>query len=294
MEKFMSDIRQRFYIHDCPVRGEVVHLKQALKTILAQRDYPQAIKVLLGEMLVASSLLASTLKIKGRLSIQIQSTGTLKWAMAECNHLGEVRALAEFEQDPRFVEAVDSSVALSSLVGGVLFINIEPDVGERYQGIVPLEHATLAQCLVQYYDLSAQIPTRIVLASSEESAGGLLIQLLPRTEEEQESVDSDLWPRLTMLTETLKAEELISLPAQEILYRLYNEEDVRLPDSEVLSFGCTCSKQRCANALIQIGEEAVKETLLEQNPIEMHCQFCNSRYTFSAEEALGLFGRHVS
>ncbi|MCH4248711.1 MAG: Hsp33 family molecular chaperone HslO [Acinetobacter populi] len=290
----MSDIRQRFYIHDCPVRGEVVHLKQALKTILAQRDYPQAIKVLLGEMLVASSLLASTLKIKGRLSIQIQSTGTLKWAMAECNHLGEVRALAEFEQDPRFVEAVDSSVALSSLVGGVLFINIEPDVGERYQGIVPLEHATLAQCLVQYYDLSAQIPTRIVLASSEESAGGLLIQLLPRTEEEQESVDSDLWPRLTMLTETLKAEELISLPAQEILYRLYNEEDVRLPDSEVLSFGCTCSKQRCANALIQIGEEAVKETLLEQNPIEMHCQFCNSRYTFSAEEALGLFGRHVS
>ncbi|OUY06660.1 Hsp33 family molecular chaperone HslO [Acinetobacter populi] len=290
----MSDIRQRFYIYDCPVRGEVVHLKQALKTILAQRDYPQAIKVLLGEMLVASSLLASTLKIKGRLSIQIQSTGTLKWAMAECNHLGEVRALAEFEQDPRFVEAVDSSVALSSLVGGVLFINIEPDVGERYQGIVPLEHATLAQCLVQYYDLSAQIPTRIVLASSEESAGGLLIQLLPRTEEEQESVDSDLWPRLTMLTETLKAEELISLPAQEILYRLYNEEDVRLPDSEVLSFGCTCSKQRCANALIQIGEEAVKETLLEQNPIEMHCQFCNSRYTFSAEEALGLFGRHVS
>ncbi|GAA5000486.1 Hsp33 family molecular chaperone HslO [Acinetobacter puyangensis] len=290
----MSDIRQRFYIHDCPVRGEVVHLKQALKTILAQRDYPQAIKVLLGEMLVASSLLASTLKIKGRLSIQIQSTGTLKWAMAECNHLGEVRALAEFEQDPRFLEAADSRVALSNLVGGVLFINIEPDVGERYQGIVPLEHATLAQCLVQYYDLSAQIPTRIVLASSEESAGGLLIQLLPRTEEEQESVDQDLWPRLTMLTETLKAEELISLPAQEILYRLYNEEDVRLPDSEVLSFGCTCSKQRCANALIQIGEEAVQETLLEQNPIEMHCQFCNSRYTFSAEEALGLFGRHVS
>ncbi|MFU8927863.1 Hsp33 family molecular chaperone HslO [Acinetobacter puyangensis] len=290
----MSDIRQRFYIHDCPVRGEVVHLKQSLKTILAQRDYPQAIKVLLGEMLVASSLLASTLKIKGRLSIQIQSSGTLKWAMAECNHLGEVRALAEFEQDPRFLEAADSRVALSNLVGGVLFINIEPDVGERYQGIVPLEHATLAQCLVQYYDLSAQIPTRIVLASSEESAGGLLIQLLPRTEEEQESVDQDLWPRLTMLTETLKAEELISLPAQEILYRLYNEEDVRLPDSEVLSFGCTCSKQRCANALIQIGEEAVQETLLEQNPIEMHCQFCNSRYTFSAEEALGLFGRHVS
>lgn len=294
MEKIMSDIRQRFYIHECPVRGEVVHLDHTLKTILAQRDYPQAIQILLGEMLVASALLASTLKIQGRLSIQIQSSGTLKWAMAECNHLGEVRALAEFDQDPRFQTAEDSSVAISSLINGVLFINIEPEIGERYQGIVPLEHKTLAQCLVQYYDLSAQIPTRIVLASQNSSAGGLLIQLLPRTEEEQESIDNDLWPRLTLLTETLKADELVTLPAQEILYRLYNEEDVRLPESETLAFGCTCSKQRCANALIHIGEDAVQETLLEQNPIEMNCQFCNNQYLFSAEEALALFGRHVS
>lgn len=290
----MSDIRQRFYIHDCPVRGEVVHLEQSLHTILAQREYPQAIKVLLGEMLVASALLASTLKIKGRLSLQIQSSGTLKWAMAECNHLGDLRALAEFDNDPRFSEATDSSTVLTHLHGGVLFINIEPEFGDRYQGIVPLEHATLAQCLMHYYDLSAQIPTRISLASNTQSSGGLLIQLLPRTEEEQETVDTDLWPRLTMLTDTIKADELINLPAQEILYRLYNEEDVRLPDSETLQFGCTCSKERCANALIQIGEDAVKETLMEQNPIEMNCQFCNSSYCFSAEEALGLFGRHVS
>ncbi|KAF7276620.1 hypothetical protein GWI33_010021, partial [Rhynchophorus ferrugineus] len=82
MEKFMTDVRQRFYIHGCPVRGEVVHLHDTLTTILAQRDYPQAIKVLLGEMLVASALLSSTLKIQGRLSLQIQGSGTLKWVMA--------------------------------------------------------------------------------------------------------------------------------------------------------------------------------------------------------------------
>ncbi|KAA8733922.1 Hsp33 family molecular chaperone HslO [Acinetobacter qingfengensis] len=290
----MTDVRQRFYIHDCPIRGEVVHLQQTLSTILSQREYPLAIQILLGEMLVASSLLASTLKIQGRLSIQIQGSGSLKWAMAECNHLGELRALAEFTEDDRFATAEDSSIALSSLQNGVLFINIEPDMGERYQGIVPLEHATLAQCLVQYYDLSAQIPTRIVLASDHKTAGGLLIQLLPRTEEEQETIDQDLWPRLTMLTETLKSDELIHLPAEEILYRLYNEEDVRLPEAEQLNFGCTCSKERCANALLQIGAEAVKETLMAQNPIEMNCQFCNAQYRFSAEEALGLFGQHVS
>ncbi|MCA4814710.1 Hsp33 family molecular chaperone HslO [Acinetobacter towneri] len=291
----MSDLRQRFFIEDSPVRGEVVHLEEALQTILKQRDYVPAVQVLLGEMLCATALLASTLKIKGRISLQIQASGTFKWAMAECNHLGEVRALADYEQDPRFLNAEDSSTVLKSLVSPVLFINIEPEFGERYQGIVPLDKANLAECLMQYYDLSAQIPTRIVLASNAERAGGLLIQLLPRnSEEEQQRVDEDLWPRVTMLTETLKAEELTDLDVNEILYRLYNEEQVRLPEVEALRFGCTCSKERCANALMQIGVAAVRETLEHQNPITMDCQFCSTQYSFSTEEALGLFGEHLS
>lgn len=291
----MSDLRQRFFIEDSPVRGEVVHLEEALQTILKQRDYVPAVQVLLGEMLCATALLASTLKIKGRISLQIQASGTFKWAMAECNHLGEVRALADYEQDPRFLSAEDSSTVLKSLVSPVLFINFEPEFGERYQGIVPLDKANLAECLMQYYDLSAQIPTRIVLASNAERAGGLLIQLLPRnSEEEQQRVDEDLWPRVTMLTETLKAEELTDLDVNEILYRLYNEEQVRLPEVEALRFGCTCSKERCANALMQIGVAAVRETLEHQNPITMDCQFCSTQYSFSAEEALGLFGEHLS
>ncbi|MGC3818728.1 Hsp33 family molecular chaperone HslO [Acinetobacter sp. ANC 4216] len=291
----MSELRQRFYIENCPIRGEVVHLESVLQTILAQRDYPQAIQILLGEMLSATALLASTLKIKGRISLQIQAAGTFKWAMAECNHLGQLRASADYEEDPRFFQAENSSTVFNALVNPVLFINIEPEFGERYQGIIALEHDTLAGCLMQYYDLSAQIPTKIVLASTAERSGGLLIQLLPRnSEEEQQRVDEDLWPRLTMLTETLKAEELTDLEPTEILYRLYNEEDVRLPEAERLSFGCTCSKERCANALIQIGVEAVRETLEFQNPITMDCQFCSTRYTFTAEEAFGLFGKHLS
>lgn len=291
----MSDLRQRFYIEDSPVRGEVVHLEETLQTILAQRDYAPAVQVLLGEMLSATALLASTLKIKGRISLQIQASGSFKWAMAECNHLGEVRALADYETDPRFNAADSSTTVLSTLISPVLFINIEPEFGERYQGIVALDKPNLAGCLMQYYDLSAQIPTRIVLASSAQRAGGLLIQLLPRnSEEEQERVDQDLWPRLTMLTETLKIEELTDLESSEILYRLYNEEEVRLPEVEVLKFGCTCSKERCAQALEQIGAEAVRETLEHQNPITMDCQFCNTQYSFSAEEALGLFGEHLS
>ncbi|WP_026471544.1 Hsp33 family molecular chaperone HslO [Alkanindiges illinoisensis] len=290
----MTDIRQRFFIEHSPVRGEVVHLAETLQTILKQRDYPKAIELLLGELLAGSALLASTLKIKGRLSLQIQGSGSLKWAMAECNHLGELRALAEWNDDPVLLQADNGNVALGTLKDGVLFINIEPEHGERYQGIVPLEAESLAGCLTQYYDLSAQIPTRLALACDGEQAGGLLIQLLPRNDEEETLVDEDLWPRLTLLTNTLKADELIYLPSQEVLYRLYNEEEVRLPEQENLSFGCTCSRERCEQALRQVGQETVQELLAEQNEIKMDCQFCNAQYRFGPEQALGLFGIHVS
>lgn len=289
----MTDIRQRFFIEHSPVRGEVVHLDNALKTILKQREYPSAIARLLGEMLVGASLLASTLKIQGRLSIQIQGSGTLKWAMAECSHEGKVRALAEWQDDPVFHQA-NSDIVLSHLTDGVLFINIEPEHGERYQGIVPLEQRHLAACLAQYYDLSAQIPTRLNLSCNGEQAGGLLIQLLPRNDEEQERVDQDLWPRLTILTDTLKPDELLELAPEEILYRLYNEEEVRLPEIEQLHFGCTCSKERCEQALLQVGLETVQELLNEEDEIKMDCQFCNTQYRFGPIEALGLFGVHAS
>jgi molecular chaperone Hsp33 len=291
----MTDTRQRFFIDNSPVRGEVVHLDSALHTILRQRDYPEALSRLLGELLVASALLASTIKIKGRLSLQAQGSGALKWAMAECNDRGELRALAEWDEGTDFSAISTANDALHALQDGVLFINIEPDGGERYQGIVPLEGQSLAQCLSQYYDMSAQIPTRLALSSDHHHAGGLLLQLLPRSsDEEQEMVDNDLWPRLTVLTDTLKPEELRDLSAADILYRLYNEEDVRLPEIEALRFGCTCSRERCEEALTQIGRDAVQEILNEETEIQMDCQFCNTQYRFGPEEALGLFGIHVS
>src|SRR5690606_29476647 len=116
MENFMSDLRQRCFIEDSPVRGEVVPLEEALQTILAQRHHAPAVKILVGEMLTATALLASTLEIKGRISLQIPASGAFKWAMAECNHLGEVRALAVYEEDPHFLVGEDSSTILKSLV----------------------------------------------------------------------------------------------------------------------------------------------------------------------------------
>ena len=304
-----NDLRQRFFIEDSPVRGDVVRLSRSYATMIAQKPYPEAIKRLLGEMLTAASLLISTVKINGRLSIQLQSSDSdslLNWAMAECDQDGIIRALASWKGETdeqvqaweNMTHAKEAFAELGATGQGVLFINIQPDGGEPYQGIVERSHDNLADCLAHYQKQSAQIPTLINLASDGLQAGGILVQMLPRTAEElykveqneDAGIDDDLWTRLSVLTRTLKAEELTTLDTNEILYRLYNEEKVIAPEPVALSFGCTCSREKCEMAIEQIGEAEALDIVAEQNgSFEMDCGFCGEIYTFNKDDVAVIF-----
>ncbi|SUD89887.1 Hsp33 family molecular chaperone HslO [Psychrobacter phenylpyruvicus] len=306
----LTDLRQRFFIADSPVRGDVVRLQQSYATITAQKEYPESIKRLLGEMLTAASLLIGTLKIDGTLSIQLQSSdesSLLNWAMAECDQSGIIRALASWKNDTEEQQqawadktSADEAFAELGAVGkGVMFINIQPAKGEAYQGIVERSHDNLAECLAHYQLQSAQIPTLINLACDGLQAGGILVQMLPRTAEEQYQVeqdetagiDDDLWTRLTLLTRTVKFEELTTLDANEIIYRLYNEESVVAPDPVALEFGCTCSRAKCEAAIVQLGEAEALEIIEEQGGnFEMDCGFCGSIYKFNKADINEIFG----
>ncbi|MDO5769280.1 MAG: Hsp33 family molecular chaperone HslO, partial [Psychrobacter sp.] len=181
---------------------------------------------------------------------------------------------------------------------GVLFINIQPEKGEAYQGIVERSHDNLADCLAHYQRQSAQIPTLINLACDGLQAGGILVQLLPRTSQEtleaeleaDAGIDDDLWTRLSLLTRTVKDSELTELPASEIIYRLYNEENVIAPEPVELTFGCTCSREKCEAAIEQIGESEALEIANEQGgSFEMDCGFCGSVYTFNKDDIQQIF-----
>ena len=303
------DVRQRFFIEDSPVRGDVVRLSRSYASTIAQKPYPEALKRLLGEMLTAASLLISTVKINGRLSIQLQSSDSdslLNWAMAECDQDGIIRALASWKGDTdeqvqaweNMTHAKDAFAELGAPGQGVLFINIQPDGGEPYQGIVERSHDNLADCLAHYQKQSAQIPTLINLASDGLQAGGILVQMLPRTAEEayeveqneDAGIDDDLWIRLSVLTRTVKAEELTTLDANEIIYRLYNEENVVAPDPVALAFGCTCSREKCEIAIEQIGETEALEIVEEQGgTFEMDCGFCGEVYKFNIDDVATIF-----
>jgi len=271
----MSDFIQRFHFQDSPVRGEMVQLEQSLSEVLERHDYPERVQQLLGELMAASVLLASTLKFEGSLILQARGDGPIDTLMAECNHLGEVRAIAQLGES--WSDAM-APLPLRQLLGeGQLAITIDPDEGERYQGIVPLDGDALAECIEHYFMQSEQLPTRLWLACDDGLAGGMLLQVLPGGEHDD---DGDTWSRLQLLTDTVRPGELMELPADELLYRLYHEENVELFPATDVIFACTCSRERTEQVLISLGSEELNTLLEEQGHIAVSCQFCNQEYVF--------------
>ncbi|WP_022961757.1 Hsp33 family molecular chaperone HslO [Halopseudomonas pelagia] len=279
-----QDTTQRFLFEHADVRGELVSLDQSYREVLAKHDYPEAVKALLGEMLAATVLLSTTIKFDGLLILQARSSGPLSTLMVECSSDQAVRGIARYSDD------IQGDTLPELMPDGILTITIDPQQGQRYQGIVPLEGHSLAEALSAYFDNSEQLPTRFRLQADGRSARGFLLQALPADRQIDPEERDATWEHLSILANTLKAEELVSLDNQTLLHRLFHQEDLRLFDPALVRFECSCSAERSANALISLGHEDALALLAEQGgAIEVDCQFCNSRYAFAQAELDDLF-----
>ncbi|WP_280554086.1 Hsp33 family molecular chaperone HslO [Halomonas sp. 25-S5] len=275
----MTDQIQRFLFDNTNVRGEIVTLERAYGEVLERHDYPPAVNHLLGELLAAVALLTDTVKLDGTLSIEVRGQGALALLMAESNPGGELRAIARLAEDAAIP---GENADFHELVGeGQIMITLDPTDGHRYQGVVALEHDSLAGCLAAYFAQSEQLPTRLWLAADGRRAGGLLLQRLPDASRPQ---DADAWERTLHLADTVRDEELLGLEPLEVLRRLYHEETVRVFDPKALRFGCTCSRERIASALMTLGTQELREVLAEQGGIDTQCHFCHTRYHFTVAD----------
>ena len=276
----LHDNLQRFVFEDAPIRGEIVRLDATYRAVLDRRDYPPAVREVLGELMAAVALLASTLKFEGKLIMQIQGSGPVKLLMAECTQSGTMRAIAQWHGD---VERAP----LGKLIGAGRFaITIDPDDSrERYQGVVDLDGGSVAKALEHYFAQSEQLETRLWLAADREQAAGMLLQKLP----DSQSEDADAWDRAVHLGTTLTRLELLSLPVPEILRRLYHEEDIRLFARQPMSFRCSCSRARVEAVLRMLGQDEVESILNERGNVDVDCEFCGAHYEFDVVDAAQLF-----
>lgn len=296
-----NDLLNRFIFDDCDIRGEIVTLGDSYREILSHNNYPPAIQKLLGEFLAAISLMSSTLKFDGMIILQARGDGAISTIMAECNHHNNIRGIVRLKHDVELDQQLALNGTMQELLGnGVLVITIEPKRAEnfggkleRYQGIVPLERDTLAGCLEDYFQQSEQLATRFWFAANQDVASGMLIQALPSQLKTDAEETRDHWETIETLANTITPDELFTLDHEQILYRLFHEQPVRLFEPTSVKFKCSCSRERSESALLSLGKEEVEELLVEKGSIDIDCQFCNQHYHFNAEDVRKLLGGQV-
>lgn len=270
------DQLHRYIFSEHHVRGELVQLHQSYQQIVATGNYPTIISDLIGELMSATALLTATLKFEGEISVQLQSEGPVKYIAINGTHNQELRGTARWDGE------LESNDLTQLLPKGLLVITISPKEGERYQGVVALEYPTLAACLENYFQQSEQLETKIVLHSdsSKSKAGGLLLQVLPQ-HQTQASID---FQHLAVLTESVTQEEVLSLPAKDLLFRLYHQEEVELFSPQPVAFVCGCSKERSANALKSLDKAELHDIIEKDGELKLNCQYCNASYQFSHDD----------
>lgn len=269
------DTLNRFLFDNHAIRGEITHLEQTYQAILDNHTYPVAVQKVLGELLVITSLLTATLKFEGDIAVQLQGDGPLSLAVVNGNDQQQLRGVARVKSD------IANNATLKEMVGnGYIVITITPKNGERYQGIVGLESDTLIGCIENYFMQSEQLPTRLFVKTgvynNKPVAAGILLQILPENEN-----TSDSFEHLCTLTQTITSDELFELSTEEILYRLYNQEQVRLFDTHNVTFKCGCSRERCEDSLMTLPANEIDQMLKEDGgKIDIHCDYCGKHYIF--------------
>ena len=279
------DTLHRFEFENLPIRGEIVKLEASLREIASRHDYPPAVQNLLGELMVAASLLSATIKFEESLIIQLQGDGPVSMIVVECTSQFTLRGLAHWSGDI-------TQKKLPELIGeGRLVITVDPgSKTNRYQGIAQLEGDSIAEVIENYLARSEQLRTHLWIAVNDLAAAGMLIQKIPDENDiEFEDEIDDTWERVEILGTTIKNDELLELPVKKILRRLFHQDDIRLYEPEPVSFRCSCSRDRVREVLRALGHEEVASILSERETVGVNCEFCNLHYEFDRIDAEQIF-----
>ena len=294
-----ADTLLKFMLGAGQVRGLVVQLNDSWQTMCARRRHADPVQLLLGEMAAASALLAGSLKFDGTLVLQLQGDGPLRLAVAECQPDFGLRATAKAEAAA--AEAVGLAPLANAHGGGRCVITLDPrrPGQQAYQGVVALDDAQgqalpdLSAVLGQYLRDSEQIPSWLLLAADARRASGLLVQRMPGEGGQARDADADeadeAFSRAVHLASTLGRDELLQRSPEDLLHKLFWQEQPRVFDPLRPRFHCTCSTQRVANMLRALGRDEVESVLKECGEVEVTCEFCGAAYTFDLVDAARLF-----
>ena len=290
----VDDIAAAFQIEGWPVRGRLVRLGETVDTILSAHTYPEPVAALLGEACALAALVGSSLKFEGRLIVQAQGDGPVRFVVADYDTDGTMRGFCRF--DPDAVAAASAGFSrpgAQALLGKGLFVmtlDRGPDF-ERTQGITPIEGESLSLCAEHDFQQSEQVPTRVKLAvgaitdatGTHWRAGGAMIQIIAA--DDARGSTEEVWDRSRALFQTLADDELLdpTVTPEILLFRLFHEDGVRLEDARPLKAICRCSKDRIGSVLASFDPTELADMIEDDGKIRVTCEYCSTVYEMEPE-----------
>ncbi len=292
-----DDLAAAFQIDGWPVRGRLVRLGGAIDTILAAHAYPEPVAALLGEACALAALIGSSLKFDGRLLVQAQGDGPVRYVVADYGTDGTLRGYCRYDE----AEVAEASKGFArpgaqTLLGkGVFVMTLDrgPDF-ERTQGITPIEGESLSLCAEHYFQQSEQVPTKVRLvvgqvqteAGAQWRAGGAMIQLIAG--DAARGSTEEVWDRTRALFGTLADDELVDpmISPETLLFRLFHEDGVRLEGAKALTAVCRCSKDRIAGMLASFDPAERADMVEDDGKIHVTCEYCAKVYELTPDDVV--------
>lgn len=298
-----------FQLDKADVRGRVARLDGVLSGVLKQHDYPPAVEALVAEMALLTALIGQSIKLRWKLSLQVQSRGAVRmiatdyYGPTEDGEPARIRAYASFDAD-----RLTDGAPFDQVGDGYMAIMMDQGNGMKpYQGITPLAGGSLAACAEAYFAQSEQLPTRFSLSYGKSSApgvdehwraGGIMLQHMPKASpfasgdggsgegglltayDLVDGDDAENWNRANILLDTVEDMELIgpSVAPTQLLVRLFHEEAPRVFDAQQVKFGCTCSEERVRQSLSIYSAKDIEKMTTDAGRVTADCQFCGAHY----------------
>lgn len=301
-----------FQLDAADVRGRVARLDGVLDTILAQHSYPLPVSHQVAEAAILTALIGQTIELRWKLSLQIRGDGPLRiiatdfFAPRSDAEPARIRAYASFDADGVAAAEAAGTRGFNMIGKGMFAILIDQGAGTHpYQGITPLAGGSLGVCAETYFAQSEQLPTRFNTLATQATAGGethwraggIMLQHMPKVSpfaREGGSGDGGLlqagdlvwgedeenWTRAVTLMDTVEETELVGprLGQQDLLYRLFHEEQPRVFPARPVEFGCTCSEDKVRQTMSIYSARDIAHMTTDAGQVTADCQFCGAHY----------------
>lgn len=277
------DTVQKFMLENSPVRGAIVRLNQSYQDIYLKHQYPDNVHFLLGQALLSSVLLSSTIKLAGHLTLQFQSEGYIRLLVAKCNQDYHIRGAVRFAEDMPLV-----SDQIQLLNEGQLVVTLQSDSPgvDPYQSIIEMLPEGIAHSLECYFGQSEQIPTKMWLYVEEEHAFGCILQLMP---DQEIAKREQFWQQISLMGQTLDFLDHHQNDNETLVRHLFPYDEIRLFHAEPIIARCTCNVERMENAIQLLGLEEAQTILKTNRYVSVTCDYCGNHYDFDEAAVQKIF-----